>query len=62
MIGLELLGVFVGLARDADRRGLAEPVTCGVVGEVIEMATPPLSISSSVFCTDQLDSVGPCAR
>ncbi len=27
--------------------------TCGVVGDVMAVATPPLSISSIVFCTDQ---------
>ena len=33
---------------------LSNGLVCGVVGEVIEVATPPLSMSSSVFCTDQL--------
>jgi hypothetical protein len=32
---------------------LSSPITCGVVGEVMAVATPPLSMSSSVFCTDQ---------
>ena len=32
---------------------LSSPVTCGVVGDVIAIATPPLSMSSSDFCTDQ---------
>ena len=36
-------------------------LTCGVVGEVIAVATPPLSMSSSVFCTDQL-AIGGLAR
>ena len=33
-------------------------MVCGVVGETIEVATPPLSMSSSVFCTDQCSSGG----
>src|SRR5436309_2358305 len=37
---------------------LPSGVTCGVVGDTIEVATPPLSISSSVFCTDQCTSGG----
>ena len=35
---------------------LPSGVTCGVVGEVIEVATPPLSMSSRSFCTDQFFS------
>ena len=33
-------------------------VTCGVVGDTIEVATPPLSMSSSVFWIDQWVSGG----
>ena len=32
---------------------LPSGVTCGVVGDRIAVATPPLSMSSSDFCTDQ---------
>ena len=35
--------------------------TCGVVGDVIEVATPPLSMSSMVFWIDQFFS-GKSAR
>src|SRR5882724_9177506 len=35
---------------------LPSGVTCGVVGDRIEVATPPLSMSSIIFCGDQFDS------
>ena len=47
------------LARNAGRDvGLPSGVTCGVVGDVIDVATPPLSMSSIIFCTDQFTSGG----
>jgi hypothetical protein len=51
--------VIIFVANSLDSRAmriatsLPSGVTCGVVGEVIEVAMPPLSMSSSVFCTDQ---------
>src|SRR3954467_6884038 len=35
---------------------LPSGVTCGVGGDRIAVATPPLSMSSTIFCGDQFDS------
>jgi len=39
--------------RAAASLSLARKLSCGVVGETIAVAVPPLSMSSSDFCTDQ---------
>jgi hypothetical protein len=58
VIGLELLAVLVGLAGDLDRGRGAKRNGLRRGRRTIEVATPPLSMSSSVFWIDQCVSGG----